>query len=71
MFTTERLVLPFTFEALSDRVMDMASEITDASQEATIIPQPESRESFKRKTLPIIGIMSRSMTITKRLLGNR
>jgi hypothetical protein len=63
VITTALFVLPFTLLALELRVMEKTSEITDASQEATIMPQPALRLSFRSRIFPRSGTMMRTMTI--------
>lgn len=68
--TTERLVLPFAFEAVSESSGLMTAVMHEASHEAAIMPQPAVSESFRSSTLPIRGGMMSARTTCVRLLGN-
>jgi hypothetical protein len=69
--TTERFVLPFAFEAVSDSKGDMTAVMQDASQDAAIMPQPASKDSLRSSTLPIRGGMMSARTTWVRFRGKR
>jgi hypothetical protein len=70
VLTTERFVLPLTLEAAKESSTDQGAVMHEASQDATIIPQPAFTVNFMRKMLPISGGMQKAMATNVLFLGN-
>lgn len=67
--TMARFVLPLTFEAIREMRMDHGAVIQDDNHEAAIMPQPASRDSFKRQMVPARGGSTRAKATSVRFRG--
>lgn len=70
-FTTAFFMFTRTFEALRLIKMTKMSDITEASQDAAIIPHTDESGNLANEIQPARGIVIKTMTIRQCRLGNR
>lgn len=68
--TTDRFVLPLTFEAVKEIRTDHGAVMHEASQEATIMPHPAVSDNFSKQMHPISGGTMRAKAMNVLFRGN-